>query len=123
MEKINWQDSHGNPPGYEKMPTHKRDCTRKNRGLCECDPSSASSAWKIEPTGLDIDTLALIDRIKNEKPFREFAIHAVSHFDNVKAEFLRLLHLAETPGDFSKQEESDILLEAGELAGKLELFT
>lgn len=29
---------------------HKRDCTRKNRGLCECDPSFNSAAWKTEPT-------------------------------------------------------------------------
>ena len=33
-----------------KLPTHKKDCTRKNRGLCECDPSFNSAAWKTEST-------------------------------------------------------------------------
>lgn len=32
-----------------KTKTHRKDCTRKNRGLCDCDPSSKSSAWKTEP--------------------------------------------------------------------------
>lgn len=28
------------------MKTHKKECTRKNRGLCACDPSFNSPAWK-----------------------------------------------------------------------------
>jgi tellurite resistance protein len=32
---------------------------------------------------MDIDTLALIDRIKNESAFREFAIRAISSHDEM----------------------------------------
>lgn len=34
-------------------------------------------------TGLDLDTLALIDRIKNEPAFREYAISAVSNYERM----------------------------------------
>lgn len=44
----------------------------------------------------------------------EFAIAPV-----VREEFMRLLHWVETPGDFSKTEEADLLYEAAVLASKI----
>lgn len=52
---------------------------------------------------------------ESESLAKEFALAPM-----VREEFSRLLHVLETPGDFSKLEISDALLEAGALASKLE---
>lgn len=48
---------------------------------------------------IDLDTVALIDRIENEPAFREFAIRAVSVHDEIVALLTRVRGEVELPKD------------------------
>lgn len=48
---------------------------------------------------IDLDTMALIDRIENEPAFREFAIRAVSVHDEMVALLTRVRGEVELPKD------------------------
>ncbi len=49
----------------------------------------------------------------------ELLAEEFAQYPMMKEEFMRLLHWVETPGDFSKTEESDLLYEASILASKI----
>ncbi len=62
---------------------------------------------KNNETTFDLDTLALIDRIKNETAFREFVICAVNAYEEHKTKMMQAADCIET-----LQKRNEALLEA-----------